>query len=283
MNTEIKFPSLFTYLFRYTILFYFFISFGSTLVAQGNLVIHPKRIVFDGKKKIEKLILSNTGKDSAVYNISFIEYKMNEKGELQSIQEEEAGLQFASPYVRLYPRIVKLGPNESQMLKVQMYNTDTIADGEYRSHLYFRAEQENSALGKATKAKESALSVKLEAVFGISIACLIRKGENNTSLSISDISYSKSKNQENFLFCKLTRTGNMSAYGDFTVSYTAPNSKVYEVGNVKGIGLYLPGNLRNMNIKLNVPTNVNFTGGSFKVVFTENESKKILAQGDLNL
>jgi hypothetical protein len=283
MNTEIKFLPLSTKLLRSSILLILCFFLGHSLFAQGNLVIHPKRVVFDGKKKIEKLVLSNTGKDSAVYNISFIDYKMNDYGVLLSTKEEEEGLRFASPYVRLYPRIVKLGPNESQIVKVQMYNAEKIPDGEYRSHLYFRAEQEKRALGKQTKEIESLVSVKIEAVFGISIACIIRKGQDKTYLSISEISYSKSKDQENFLAFKLNRTGNMSAYGDFVVNYIAPSNKVYEVGTVKGIGLYLPGTARTMKITLNTPSNVDFKGGSFKVVFTENESKKILAEADLNL
>ena len=283
MNSEIKFLSLSPQLLGSSMLLIFCFFFSHSLFAQGNLIIHPKRIVFDGKKKIEKLVLSNSGKDSAVYNISFIEYKMNEDGELLSVEKEEDNLRFATPYVRLYPRIVKLGPNESQILKVQMYNTEHIADGEYRSHLYFRAEQEKTALGTATEAKEALVSVKLEAIFGISIACIIRKGEDKTYLSISDISYSKSKDQENFLAFKLNRTGNMSAYGDFVITYVTPNGRLYEVGIVKGIGLYLPGTARTMKVTLNTPSNVDFKGGSFKVVFTENESKKILAEADLNL
>lgn len=283
MNTEIKFLPLSTKLLRSSILLILCFFLAHSLFAQGNLVIHPKRVVFDGKKKIEKLVLSNTGKDSAVYNISFIDYKMNDYGVLLSTKEEEEGLRFASPYVRLYPRIVKLGPNESQIVKVQMYNAEKIPDGEYRSHLYFRAEQEKRALGKQTKEIESMVSVKIEAVFGISIACIIRKGEDKTYLSISDISYSKSKDQENFLAFKLNRTGNMSAYGDFVITYITPNGRLYEVGSVKGIGLYLPGTVRNMKVTLNTLSNVDFRGGSFKVVFTENESKKILAEADLNL
>jgi len=283
MNTEGKVSFLFSNLRRYLPLFIFLISFGSTVVAQGNLLIYPQRLVLDGKKKVEKLVLSNTGKDSAVYSISFIEYKMNEYGEFQTIQEEEPGLHFASPYVRIYPRIVTLGPNESQILKVQTYNTQELADGEYRSHLYFRAEKEKTALGKESKAKESLVSVKLEAIFGVSIACIIRKGEDNTAVSISDILYSKTKDKEDLLQFKLNRNGNMSAYGDFIISYTTANNKSYEVGSVKGIGVYLPGTVRNMNVKLIEPSNVNFKGGVFKVVFTQNDSKKVLAEAELNL
>jgi len=283
MNTEGKVSLLNSNFLRCFLLFIFLISCGSTLVAQGSLLIFPKRLVLDGKKKAERLVLSNTGKDTAVYSISFIEYKMNENGEMLEIDKEEPGLNFSSPYVRIYPRVVTLGPNESQILKVQAYNTQALADGEYRSHLYFRAEKENTALGTAKKEKETMLSIKLEAIFGISIACILRKGMDSTTVSVSDMKYLNTNEKEDFLEFKVNRTGNMSAYGDFSISYTAVNKRIYEVGNGKGIGVYAPGNFRNMKIKLNKPDNVNFIGGSFKVIFTENESKKVLTEAELKL
>lgn len=283
MNSKGKSCLLIQQLLRYLLFLVFLMSFGTSVFAQGNLLIYPKRLVLDGKKRTEKLVLSNTGKDSAVYNISFIEYRMNEGGELESVIEEEPGLKFASPHVRVYPRVITLGPNESQILKVQTYNTEGLADGEYRSHLYFRAEPEKTALGKASKTKESVVSVKLEAIFGVSIPCIMRKGQDISTVSISDLAYSKNKDKEDFLNFKLNRNGNMSAYGDFTVSYITASKKNYEVGIVKGIGLYVPGTIRNMSIKLNMPADVTLKGGSFKVVFSENESIKILAEADLKL
>ncbi len=283
MNTEGKVFFLFSNMLKYFPLFVFFIAFGNSIVAQGNLLIYPKRLVFDDKKKIEKLVLSNTGKDSAVYSISFIEYKMNENGDFKEITEEEPGLKFASPYVRIYPRLVKLGPNESQVLKVQTYNTGGLEDGEYRSHLYFRAEKEKSALGTPTKAKESIVTVKIEAIFGVSIACILRKGAESTVVSISDLVFDKSKENDYYLQFKVNRAGNMSFYGDFKVLYTTADNKSYEVGIVKGIGIYTPGALRNMKVKLNKPATVNFTGGSFKVMCMQNESKTILSEAKLKL
>lgn len=283
MNTEGKDCFLFSFFLRYLPLVIFFIASGNSIVAQGNLVIYPKRLVFDDNKKIEKLVLSNTGKDSAVYSISFVEYKMNENGDFKEITVEEPGLKFSSPYVRMYPRLVKLGPNESQILKVQTYNTGGLEEGEYRSHLYFRAEKEKSALGQPTKAKESIVSVKIEAIFGVSIACILRKGADSTVVSISDMVYEKSNENDYYLQFKVNRAGNMSFYGDCKVTYTSVDNKSYEVGIVKGIGVYTPGVLRNMKIKLNKPANVNFTGGSFKVMCMQNESKTILSEGKLQL
>ena len=46
--------------------FFLFISAAS---AQGDLLIFPKRIVFDKGKRVKQLILSNIGKDTAIYNV----------------------------------------------------------------------------------------------------------------------------------------------------------------------------------------------------------------------
>jgi P pilus assembly chaperone PapD len=58
-----------------------FLSINISVSAQGDLLIFPKRIVFEGRNRIEQVILSNTGKDSATYNISFVQYRMNDFGE----------------------------------------------------------------------------------------------------------------------------------------------------------------------------------------------------------
>lgn len=261
----------------------FLITTINPVLAQGDLLIYPKRVVFEGRKSIEKLTLSNTGKDTAVYNVSFVEYKMNEKGEMKIISESEDGLNFASSHVRFFPRKVTLAPNEGQTIKVQLRNAQSLNDGEYRSHLYFRAEEEQGALGETTKAKDSAISVQLKAVFGISIPCIVRKGTNTTKVSISNLKLIQLDNLNVALQFNLNREGNMSAYGDFSINYIAPNSKVYEVSSMKGVGVYTPGNLRTLIIKLKKPENISFDGGAFKVVFTENESKKILTEANLSL
>lgn len=284
MNSKSKSWFCKKHIFKLSVFFIFLTSFSGELLAQGNLMIYPKRVVFEGRKKVEKLVLSNTGNETAIYNISFVEYKMNENGGMETISEPEEGIRFASPYVRVYPRRVTLAPGEWQTVKVQLYNTQNIADGEYRSHLFFRAEKNNAPLGQSGQAKDSIMSVKLEAIFGISIACIIRLGDDSTTVSVSDMQFVKAKGgQDDALSFKLNRIGNMSSYGDFTIHYTAPNNKVYEVANMKGVGVYTPGAYRNMKIKLNKPENVNFVGGKFMVLLTKNESEKVLVEAELNL
>ncbi|WP_298363717.1 molecular chaperone [uncultured Lutibacter sp.] len=267
---------------KYILLLFFLVATARPILAQGDLLIYPKRVIFGGSNNIEKLTLANTGKDTAIYNISFIEYKMNQKGELKIISAAEEGLQLASSNIRFFPRKVTLPPNESQIVKVQLRKSQDLLDGEYRSHLYFRAEEKRVPLGMMNKKKDSSFSVKLKPVFGISIPCIIRKGVNTTTVSISDLQLVKENDKYNVLF-NLNRNGNMSAYGDFTVNYVSSNNTNYEVAILKGVGVYTPGNLRKMKLKLNKPENVTFDGGLFNVVFTENESKKVLATASLSL
>ena len=40
-------------------------------IAQGDLLIYPKRVLFEGPKRAETLNLSNVGKDTATYKITF--------------------------------------------------------------------------------------------------------------------------------------------------------------------------------------------------------------------
>lgn len=269
----------------YLIIFFITIYFSSIMgvFAQGDLLIFPKRIELEGRKRVEQIILANTGKDTAIYNISFKQYRMTETGDFVTITEPDLGQHFATPFLRVYPRRVNLAPGESQTVKVQKFNTDKMEDGEYRSHLYFRAERNNKPLGQDNEEKANTISVKLEAVYGISIATIIRKGTSNTEISVSEPTYNNDGVSNHFLNFNINRTGNMSSYGDITVNYISLENKIYEVGKVKGLAVYTPGNVRKVKMQLQKPENINFNSGKFKVVYTENESNTIIAEAELQL
>lgn len=253
------------------------------ILAQGNLLVYPTRVVFNEKNSIQKVVLSNTGKDSAVYDISFIEYKMTKFGEMKLVTEPEEGLNFASTNLRYFPRKVVLGPFQSQTVKVQLRNAQSLKDGEYRSHLYFRAVEDNKKAENVNEKNDTDISVKLKPIFGISIPCIVRKGVDNTNVSISDLSLSQSISKENMLNLDINRIGNMSIYGDFLIKYITSDNKTYEVGLIQGVGVYTPGNVRTLKLKLNLPKNLELNGGKLQVIFTKNNSKEILAEANLAL
>jgi hypothetical protein len=267
----------------FLLIYFCSISFNA-IRAQGDLVVFPKRIVFESNSRIEQVNLVNIGKDSAVYNISFVDFRMTELGDFEKIIEPVLGQNFATPYLRVYPRQVKLAANESQIIKVQLINISKLQVGEYRSHLYFRAVKNLNTLGqKKIKENSTTLSVKIDPVFGISIPSIIRKGDSNTVVTISRLHYEDKNNLGFFINFDINRLGNMSVYGDITITYISSDKKSFEVAKIKGVGIYTPGILRKNEIALQKPKNINFKGGVFQIIYTENDSNTIIAENKLIL
>jgi len=264
----------------------FLLLSSSQLMAQGNLLISPHRIVFEGQKRAMEINLANTGQDSAKYSISFLQYKMKEDGSFEEITNPEPGLNFADKNLRFFPRQVMLGPNEAQVIKVQLTKAEELAPGEYRSHLYFRAISDQKALGEESVKKDSsAISIKLVAVFGISVPIIIRVGEPTTTVSLTDLKLDKDPEGNNKLLLTINRTGNMSAYGDIIISHIAPNGTETQIGMVNGVAVYTPLALRNMKVDLEKKATVDLSIGSLRAVFTaQSDTHPVkLAEADLKL
>ncbi len=258
----------------------------ATIKAQGNLLILPKRIVFDGSKRTQDLNLANTGKDSATYVISMIQIKMKEDGTFENITAPDTGQYFANKNLRFFPRSVTLGPKESQTIKVQVIQTSNLAAGEYRSHIYFRAVPRVTAAGeKAAAADSASLSVQLVPVFGISIPAIIRIGKNTSHANISDVSIDLSNSQHPQLNMYLNRTGNMSVYGDLYIDYISVKGKKTRVGAVNGVAVYTPLARRKVTIRLELPQGFDYHSGKLYVQYVSPGAAKaiILSEKELPL
>jgi hypothetical protein len=253
--------------------------------AQGNLLITPVRVVFEGQKKMQELNLANTGKDTAKYLISFMEIRMNEDGTFDKINEPDSGQHFASGNLRYFPRTVILAPGEAQLVKLQTTKISQLTAGEYRSHIYFRAVPDEKPLGEQMPvADTTGISVKLIPVFGITIPAIIRVGASTTKVSFSDLSMNDSIPYQ--LEMSFNRTGNFSVYGDITVNHISPQGKITQVGNVSGLAVYTPNTIRHFHMKLDNKGGINFHKGRLQVLYTtktDNGSVTELAQTELGL
>ncbi len=241
----------------------------SGVKAQGNLLITPRRVVFDGTKRVQELNLANTGRDTAKYNVSIVEYRMKEDGSFEEITQPDPGQNFADKNIRFFPRTVTLGPNEAQVVKMQVTNTGKLAPGEYRSHVYFRAVPKQVALGEEDKTRDStAVSVKLVPIFGITIPVIIRVGESTTKVSLSDLKLEMVNDTTNRLDVTFNRTGNMSVYGDLKVVHVSPTGKETQVGTVNGIAVYTPNAIRRFRMDLDKKAVVDYHSGSLVVTYS---------------
>ncbi len=244
-------------------------SIDLQLHAQGDLLVSPVRIVFEGNKQKEEISLVNTGNDTAVYSVSFLQYNMTEEGGFEIIEKAEDGKMFADPYLRIFPRKVTLAPRESQVIRLQLRKTADMVAGEYRSHLYFRAEKGKSPLGMEVKGKDTALmSVQITPVFGISIPIIVRVGDVKVSASLDNLKIETIQDTIRNLKVSINRVGNISIYGDLIAEYVSPQGKTTQIGLVRGIAVYTSVNKRNVSIRVNNDTKVDLTGGKIKIRFT---------------
>lgn len=260
------------------------IVFSVRAEAQGDLLVTPSRVVFEGNKQKEILNLVNMGNETTTYSVSFVQKNMKEDGSFVDIIETESGQQFADPYLRIFPRQVTLAPNEAQTIVVQYRRKADMGDGEYRSHLYFRSEKDYTALGDKNGANDQkSLSVQLIPIFGMSIPVIIRSGQTDVSATLSDLKLdTQDQAVYNFSFT-INRTGNISLYGDIKVQFIPEKGKPYDVAVINGLGVYTSINKRNISLRLNTLTGKPLVKGTLKVTYNSNGDGKtvVYATSDL--
>jgi hypothetical protein len=260
--------------FKKSVLLLIALFCGSAAVrAQGDLLISPLRIVLEGGKKSQEISLANVGRDSATYAISLVDYRMTESGSFEQITEPDSGQNFAGPFLRFFPRKVTLAPNESQVVKLQVVKSSQMKDGEYRSHLYFRAVPDEKPLGEPKKSADSGgISISLKPIFGITIPVLIRVGENDAAVALQDLAF-VNQNDTPRVNVSFHRTGSMSVYGDLKVEHVSSLGITKQVGIVRGIGVYTPIPIRKFSMELE--RKADYTSGKLIVTYILKAGDKI--------
>jgi hypothetical protein len=256
------------------------------ILAQGDLLITPRRVVFEGSKRSMDLNLANTGKDTATYAISLMQIRMKEDGGFETITDPDPGQRFADRFIRFFPRSVTLGPNEAQAVKIQLIRSNELEPGEYRSHFYFRSIPKMSPLGEKEKAKDTTtISVMLTPVFGITIPAIIRVGESTARVAFSDLSFEMADDTIPRFTLVFNRSGNMSVFGDITVDYISTLGKITRVGMANGVAVYTPNTKRRFQFNLNRVPGVDFRTGTLRVIYTASSDVKPvrLAEAELPL
>jgi hypothetical protein len=241
--------------------------FSFKTFAQGDIIIMPKRVVFDNSKRTALLNISNIGVDTATYTISFKNLKMLDNGSFEAITQPETEQNFADNYIRVYPKKITLAPNEVQTIKLQVYKFNELNSGEYRSHLYLRSTSRHTSSGQSAKKDSATIAMKLTPIYGISIPAIIRAGKPSVKTDISDISLNiLSKDSPEVQFT-LNRSGNVSVYGDVTVDYVSNKGQSTRIGGLVGVAVYTPNKFRRIHLKLDNKEGVDLTSGKLLITF----------------
>ncbi len=253
--------------------------------AQGDLLITPRRVVFEGSKQSQELTLANIGNDTAKYNVSFVQYRMTESGAFEQITEPDSGQYFADKYLRVFPRSVTLAPNESQVVRMQFRKLPDLKAGEYRSHLYFRAVPDEKPLGDDAAVDTASIGIRLIPIFGITIPVIARIGDLPLSVELADLKLDNKTDTIAQLDITFNRTGDKSVFGDLLVYWVSPSGEQTEVGVVRGIAVYTPNNLRRFSMKLRNLTGVDYNQGTLLVKYQAGNDLKpeLFAEKELKL
>ena len=255
-------------------------------LAQGNLLITPRRIVFEGNKQNQEINLANTGQDTAVYAITFVQYRMKEDGTFEQIEEPDPGQLFADKYLRYFPRTVTLPPNESQTVRMQLRRMPDMPAGEYRSHLYFRAVPVERPLGEDDVLEDTtAIGIRLTPIFGITIPAILRVGELTSKITFGDLKFEMQNDTVPSLNLVFNREGEKSVYGDLIVEYEPLKGGKVEVGAVRGIAVYTPNTVRRFQMQLTKPEGVDYSSGKLLIRYIDGSdtSSETFATGELIL
>jgi hypothetical protein len=198
---------------------------------------------------------------------------MTEDGLMEKLAETDTQQNFADKYVRFFPRSVKLAPRESQTIRIQLVNADQLANGEYRSHMYFRAVPHEAPLETPGLINDSSISVQLIPVFGISVPLIIKKGVSTATVRFTESSFEMVKDTLPVLKMIFHRTGNMSVYGDLSVDHISPEGKTTRVGIIKGFAVYTPNASRRFVLLLDTSKDVNYHAGKLHLVYAADINK----------
>ncbi|MDH5408964.1 MAG: fimbria/pilus periplasmic chaperone [Gammaproteobacteria bacterium] len=253
------------------------------LYASGDLLISPTRIVFEKQTRTGSVNLVNAGKETNTYRIEFVQRRMKTDGGFEEVKKARSGEQFSNNMIRFSPRQVTLQPGQAQAIRLMLRKPPKLADGEYRSHLLFRAIPKASSTSVRNQSTDDkSIQIKLTPVMGISIPVIVRHGKTSVTTSIDKLRYYPKTS--NMIF-NLIRVGNASVYGDLTMKFTDKGGKSYILRQLNGLAVYTPNDHRRVNVPIKPPKDVKLEHGTMSVQFhsIKEAGGKLLAEKSIQI
>ena len=264
------------------------LAWGGNGGTGGGFRVTPTRVVFEGPLRSAELTLANTGSEPATYRVSLVRMRMTEAGAIVEVEDALPGESFADSMLRFSPRQVELEPGATQTVRMQLRKPANLSDGEYRSHLVFRAlppvEPDDSPGGRPPSTR--GVSIALRPVFGAAIPVIVRQGETAATVTIRVLELRRGSNAtgEPLLALEMSRTGNRSVYGDLTVTWTPPGGRPRNVGGMRGLAVYTPNLVRRVLVPLRNDPKGPWMAGTLRVAFEEVAGEReLLAEAELAL
>lgn len=215
-----------------------------TAVQGQGVLLFPKRLVFSGPVRSAEVTLVNRGAQPVTYRIELVDRRMTQAGMLEEIAQPTPEDRSARTWIHYSPRQVTIPPASSQTVRLVASRPAGLAPGEYRCHLLARAlPPPEDAAGNVEALAEKSLSIRLTTLGAISIPILVRHGQVQATVSLSDLTFDPGDGAATppSLGFHLNRQGEPSIYGELTASFV-PNHGGSEtvLAVLKGVAIYPP-------------------------------------------
>lgn len=238
----------------------------------GDLTVTPTRVVFEGRTRTAQVSVINRGTKKATYRIAFLQMRMSEEGQLEEIESPGAGERFADGFLRFSPREVTLQPELAQTVRLLVRKPADLAPGEYRSHLLLYAiPTDGQATPELPELKDKEIGIRLIPIYRVSLPVIVREGDLAATAALDDLAVEPGSGAAALtLSFRLRRGGERSLFGDVTVTHVSADGRSERVvGEIKGLAVYTPNEVRRIQMPLYLPPGVELKGGVFKVRFAE--------------
>jgi fimbrial chaperone protein len=235
--------------------------------SYAGVTVTPISVFMEhGKDRYADLILINTNKKAATYEMGWRFFRM-EEGTGRYINSDISTTEFdLSKHIVFTPKRITIAPGGSQKIRLAIrLKGETPPPGDYRAHLDLR---DASALEK-----NSDIAVQMR--IGYSLPVTYRVGKNTATTTISDVKTEISNNTIQAVVTLNKTSSPYSILGRLDVYHRPKNGKEEHIGSIANAHLFAE--IKRRTIKINLNTN-DLSNGTLRVVYKEREKDTIYDQ-----
>lgn len=217
------------------VFFLFLLPINSVL---ARIQVYPLKVFLDQRNKGAEVTARNLSSQAGNYRISTILFNQKENGQMAIQSSDEEYDKDLSNYVRFSPRVVQLGPGESQTVRLFIRNVAELPEGDYRTHLRFEQTLESFQSNRDNDdlVTDGQIKTGLDTRIAVSIPLFYRKGSPEYGLSLEnlEVNIDKEKIENSTFSVTLNKAGEAFAYGSIYLYLLNQDGEKQQIGFVNG-------------------------------------------------
>jgi hypothetical protein len=235
----------------------------ASVVARAEVTVSPTLVLFDGEAGTKAIAIKNTGAKEQTYRVSLMNFRMAPDGSMSLATRPSENEHFATGMVRFTPHELTLAPGASDVVRFQVMNS---RPGEYRTHVVVQQVPDIEALQSPPFERSEGVKMDLQAVFGVALPLIIRKGDPSATVTFGDAHLTTLPDGAPAVALRVERSGERSIRGALSLHH---NGK--EIGVADGISIYAPTPYRDLAIRIAAEEVAGLRDATLDVSFTEPE------------